>query len=33
MIDIKGALLCRDGDHEAESFLEMRRRRIADVEC
>jgi hypothetical protein len=32
MIDIKGALLCRDGDHEAESFLEMRRR-IADVEC
>ncbi|HEU5099709.1 MAG TPA: hypothetical protein VFU22_11850, partial [Roseiflexaceae bacterium] len=31
-IDMEWVLLCRDGDHAAESFVELRRRRVADID-
>ncbi|MDQ5853090.1 MAG: metallopeptidase TldD-related protein, partial [Chloroflexota bacterium] len=32
MVDLEWVLLCREGDREVESFVEMSRRRAADIE-
>jgi PmbA protein len=32
LLDLEWVLLCRDGDQQSESFVELRRRRMADID-